>query len=112
MIRATGSNPVQATFDHYRRLVGIPGHVNAALKMMAGWDLDALYGDLEQLIPPLFLVTCLNDQTVSPNQAITLSNRLPNSILKKIPKLGHLGHEESPDLFKALFDEIVQSCRS
>ena len=108
MIRATGSNPVQATFDHYRRLVGIPGHVNAALKMMAGWDLDALYADLEQLIPPLFLVTCLNDQTVSPSQAIALSNRLPNSILKKIPELGHLGHEESPDLFKALFDEIVQ----
>ena len=27
---------------------------------------------------------------------------------EKIPELGHLGHEESPDLFKALFDEIVQ----
>jgi len=60
------------------------------------------------LIPPLFLVTCLNDQTVSPSQARALSHRLPNSVLKEIPSLGHLGHEESPGVFGCLFNEIVQ----
>ncbi len=107
MIRATGSHPVETTFDHYRQLVGIPGHVNAALKMMAGWDLEALDINLEKLIPPVYLLTCLNDQTVSPSQARALSNRLKNSILKEIPALGHLGHEESPDVFMSLFNEIV-----
>ena len=84
MIRATGSHTVETTLHHYRRLVGTPGHVNAALKMMAGWDLEDLDRRLEQLTPPLFLVTCLNDQTVSPSQAAALSQRLPNSILKKV----------------------------
>ncbi|MGH1551379.1 hypothetical protein ACRAWF_01845 [Streptomyces sp. L7] len=55
-MKGTGST-IDATGERlYRRLVGSPGHVAAALEMMANWDLHPLGRDLPRLKTALLLV--------------------------------------------------------
>lgn len=107
MVASTGSTLPPEALDHYRRLVQMPGHVGAALKMMASWDLAALNRDLPRLQPRLWLLVCSNDRAVPQTQARSLHRRLPLSRLRLLPGLGHLGHEEDPAQFQRLVREIA-----
>lgn len=98
MLRATGSHLEPEGIELYRRLVADPEHVAGALAMMARWDLTALEADLEQLTVPLWLIATEGDETVPAQQSISLAERLPGSHLVLFPDLGHLAHEERPDL--------------
>jgi len=85
----------------YARLVSNPGHAAGALAMMARWDLQALQRDLPRLRAPLHLVVGANDRTVAPAQAHSVLALLPPHPLTRVttlPGLGHLAHEERPDL--------------
>ena len=106
LIEGTGSALAPEGVERYRRLVGHPPHVAAALKMMASWDLEALEPDLDKLQLPVHLVACQNDHTVPPSQSEALASRLADARLHRLAGLGHLGHEESPQLFAALLREI------
>jgi magnesium chelatase accessory protein len=106
LIRDTGSSPPAASVDCYQRLMCTPGHVAAALDMMANWDLDLLARQLSGLEAPLHLVACANDRTVPPVDAERLARLLRVAHLHRVPALGHLGHEENPALFDALVAEI------
>ena len=107
LLRQTGSRPPTASVDAYRRLTRSSQHVQAALRMMANWDLEAHERRLKDLEPPLHLVACSQDLTVPPEQAERLARLLPNSILHRIPGLGHLGHEEDPAAFCTLIRQII-----
>lgn len=112
LIHSTGSALPAIDADCYRYLVSQPGHVAAALKMMASWDLPKLESDLPKLALPVHLVACLEDRTVPPNQAERLRSLLPHAVLHQLPALGHLGHEEDPRQFAALlrrFDTALQT---
>ena len=92
----------------YGKLVSNAGHAAGALAMMANWDLPQLAHDLRRLKVPLCLVVGANDQTISPRQArrvlamLSSSASAPQPSLTALADLGHLAHEERPDLVAAV----------
>ncbi len=96
LVANTGSRLEPSGHEFYRRLVRSPGHVRAALSMMANWDLNLIEQALPALQTPLYLVVAEGDQTVSPREARRVRERLPGAELTMLPGLGHLAHEERP----------------
>jgi magnesium chelatase accessory protein len=82
----------------YRKLVCSPTHVAAALRMMANWKLEPLLHDLPRLAPSLVLVAAANDRSISPIVAQQVREVLPDAIIEGVRSLGHLAHEEQPQL--------------
>jgi magnesium chelatase accessory protein len=110
LIRSTGSRLDAAGVDRYARLIANPGHVAAALQMMARWDLGSLQRGLRQLQVPLTLVVGSNDQSVPPEQAHRVRAWLLAATparLHVLPGLGHLAHEERPDLVAPLIERAA-----
>ncbi|ABM62384.1 alpha/beta fold hydrolase BchO [Halorhodospira halophila] len=99
VLARTGSRIDEAGIDLYQRLATHPGHVAAALGMMARTHdgLYALMEDLPQLTVPLVLFAASGDRTVPPAQAERVRLRLPSARLEILQGLGHLAHEEAPD---------------
>jgi magnesium chelatase accessory protein len=89
----------------YRRLFESPGHVAGALAMMAAWDLAPLARELPHLTAPLELIVGEADRAVPPADARTVARRVPGARLRLLPGLGHLAHEERPDLAAAIIAE-------
>jgi magnesium chelatase accessory protein len=106
LLRDTGSKIEPAGVELYARLARTPGHVAAALGMMANWDLAALAGDLQKLAPPLVLVIGSNDRTISPTTALRVREILPSAELVTLPGLGHLAHEERPEAIVELLERL------
>ncbi len=101
LIDGTGSKLDVAGLALYGQLVANPGHAAGVLGMMANWDLPQLARDLPRLTTPLCLVVGSNDRTIAPDQASRVLAMLPPSAkpaLVKLEGLGHLAHEERPDL--------------
>ncbi len=98
LVGFTGSRLDAAGIDYYQRLATNPGHVAAALGMMARShdDLYALEQELPRLAVPLALLTAERDQAVPPAQADRVRLRLPAARHEQLPGLGHLAHEEDP----------------
>jgi magnesium chelatase accessory protein len=96
LLRDTGSTIDARGVDLYGRLVRQPGHVAAALGMMANWDLRPLLRDLRRLAVPLVLVVGGHDRTVPPSDARRLRALVPGVRIVDLPALGHLAHEERP----------------
>ncbi len=103
LMDGTGSKLNDEGLALYRKLVSNPGHAAGALRMMANWDLLALTRDLPTLKTPLCLVVGANDRTIPPQQASQVRELMTQSSLGKVTLtnlsgLGHLAHEERPDL--------------
>ncbi len=98
VLRRTGSRLDDRGVELYQRLATDPGHVAAALGMMARThdDLYLLMEELPRLKPPLLLFVGAGDRTVPPVQAERVRLRLPSARLCVLPELGHLAHEERP----------------
>jgi magnesium chelatase accessory protein len=108
LLRDTGSRLDPESVELYRRLARRPGHVQGALAMMAGWDLAALARDLPGLAVPLRLLVGRNDRTVPPATARRVKALLPAAELVYLPGLGHLAHEERPEVVAASILERVR----
>ena len=104
LLRDTGSTIDADGVALYRRLVQSPPHVAAALRMMANWQLEPLVRDLPMLAAKLVLVTAENDLTISPDVASKVHALIRDSKIARLPKLGHLAHEERPDVIAELID--------
>jgi magnesium chelatase accessory protein len=102
LIANTGSTIDQQGIALYRTLVRNPVHVAAALRMMANWKLEPLLHDLPRLAPMLVLVSAANDRSISPDVARHVREILPHAIVERLPGLGHLAHEEAPQLVAQL----------
>ena len=108
LIGSTGSTLDAEGMALYGQLVSNPGHAAGALGMMANWDLPQLAHDLPKLKTRLALIVGSNDQTVPPRQASRLVALWPASSTAEPPRLstfqglGHLAHEERPDLLAGL----------
>jgi magnesium chelatase accessory protein len=107
LIDSTGSSLDARGTALYRKLASNPGHVGAALDMMANWGLRALERDLPRLAVRLVLVVASNDRTVPPGEAQRVRRLLPGAEVLTVPRLGHLAHEEDPVAFAALIRNIV-----
>jgi magnesium chelatase accessory protein len=109
LIEGTGSQLDAAGIELYVRLVSNPRHLAGALRMMGNWDLRAFERELPRLTIPLVLLVAENDLAVPPYQAVMVKQRVSNAIIYKLPGLGHLAHEEQPDLIAR---KILQICRA
>jgi magnesium chelatase accessory protein len=102
LIANTGSSIDDRGIALYRTLVCSSAHVAAALRMMANWKLEPLLHDLPRLATNLVLVAAANDRSISPTVAKRVREILPQAIIERVPDLGHLAHEEQPQLIADL----------
>jgi magnesium chelatase accessory protein len=95
----------------YRRLLASPAHVEAALAMLAVWDLPPLVRRLPQLRCRLELVFGEADRAVPPSVATDVAARVPRAHLVGLSGLGHLAHEQRPDLAVETIRRVAAECR-
>lgn len=105
LLAGTGSRIDAEGRRAYAMLVANPGHVAAALGMMANWDLRQLSASLPRLRARLLLIAGQGDLTVPARQSRQVHRQVPGSDLQLLPDLGHLAHEERPDLVATLMLE-------
>ena len=107
MLADTGSavNPLMSRC--YDTLLGNPDHIAGTLRMMAGWDLPPLLRRLPTLKMPVCLAAAEGDRTIPPERSTSVARDLPHARIMRIPNLGHLAHEENPEVFDAIFQEMV-----
>lgn len=96
LVEGTGSRLGDAGIAAYQHLMRQPSHAEAALGMMAHWDLRALERELPQLPVPLSLVVGARDRAVSPRQAERVAVRCAQATVLHLEGLGHLAQEEDP----------------
>lgn len=102
LIASTGSTVLPEQLAIYARLLKDRAHIKGALNMMAHWSLAEFGNLLQSAETPMTIAVGLNDQAVPPNQTARLKESLLKSRLIEFPDLGHLAHEEKPDLFATL----------
>lgn len=102
LIRGTGSAADLQGIALYRKLLRSSAHVAAALGMMANWQLEPLVKDLPKLATKLVLVAADNDRAIAPRVADRVHGLVANSQVERVHGLGHLAHEERPDLIAGL----------
>ena len=107
MLADTGSTVDPLMSRCYDTLLGNPDHIAGTLRMMAGWDLPPLLRRLSSLQAPVWLAAAEDDRTISPERSTSVAHDLPLACSVRIPGLGHLAHEEDPDVFDAIFQEMV-----
>jgi magnesium chelatase accessory protein len=98
LLASTGSRVDETLLTHYADLFGTAGHVNGVLGMMARWELHKLVPRLPGLATPMTLIVGAGDTMVPPDVSRHVAKLVPNSNLIELPKLGHLAHEEAPDI--------------
>jgi magnesium chelatase accessory protein len=108
LLANTGSTIDPQGIALYRKLVRDPAHVAAALRMMANWKLEPLLHDLPRLATPLLLIAAANDRSISPDVARQVHEILPHAIIERVAGLGHLAHEEQPQLIAQLVMKYAQ----
>ena len=102
LIAGTGSTIEPEGERLYGKLVANSQHVAAALRMMANWDLQPLVRDLPRCPSDLFLIAASNDRAVTPDVARRVKELVPKARMEVVRGLGHLVHEEAPELIAAL----------
>jgi len=107
LLADTGSRLDAQGLELYARLFRRPGHVAGTLAMMAAWGLPAFVRDLPRLATPLTLVSALGDRTIRPDTARRVREKLPAARLVEWPGLGHLAHEENPQLLAKLIADLM-----
>ncbi len=108
LLRGTGSLLDDRGVELYGRLVRSPAHVAGALAMMANWELEPLERNLPKLATPLVLVVGEEDRTVSPQDAARVAARAPGARIVPLAHLGHLAHEEKPQVIAALITRLAR----
>jgi magnesium chelatase accessory protein len=108
LLAGTGSHLDAAGVELYWRLVRSEGHVNGALRMMAQWELERLEPDLPRLAVPLTLVVGEADPMVPLAEALRVQRMLPQATLIRLPRLGHLAHEEQPEAVAAIIFALAE----
>ena len=98
LIDSTGSTVDAHYLEMYRRLASNPGHVSAALNMMANWDLTTLVDELSRYRGFVELVCAMRARMVPPSQARAVAQRMHNARVTSFEHCGHLLHEEAPEL--------------
>ena len=96
LLAQTGSRLDARGLAFYHQLASNPAHAQAALSMMANWNLAQLEARLPTLTVPLVLVVGTKDGSISPSDADTLRRRAQVASIERLRGLGHLAHEEDP----------------
>jgi magnesium chelatase accessory protein len=98
LVDETGSWLNAQGVDYYARLIRQPAHVRGVLAMMAAWDMGALGRRMPELRGPVFMHLGGRDTTVPTSWSGRTYGILPQARGITVPELGHLAHEEAPEL--------------
>lgn len=98
LLVGTGSIPTEEMTRLYFALASDRAHVDATLAMMSQWNLDPLLTKLDQINSPVLMITGAKDKAVPPDVSAQAAELLPDGRLVALPDLGHLMHEEEPEL--------------
>ena len=109
LLASTGSQLDADGVAQYTTLMRDPKHVGGALSMMGNWQLEEFARDLPTLSTPLVLLVGENDKTVPPRQAAMVAAQVKRAQVRRLPKLGHLAHEEAPLLVAGEIRSICQA---
>jgi magnesium chelatase accessory protein len=109
LISGTGSSIDERGLAGYAVLFRDPEHVGATLRMMAQWDLQNLNADFPKLMSELVLIATGADRAVPADQAFKVKQLVPRGKVIYLRDLGHLAHEERPQM---IADLILQEARS
>lgn len=107
LINNTGSTLTKSEILFYQRLISDRSHVDGTLAMMAQWDLGPLLASLPKLQMETLLLAAENDRAVPPDTSRKAAAEMPNAAFEIIPKLGHLMHEENPELICTKIKEFL-----
>jgi magnesium chelatase accessory protein len=97
LIQGIGSNLSAEDLAWYQRLMCSPGHVSAALQMMARWELDTLLDEMRTLDIPLLLVAGEKDTAVAMEDTRKVAETVSSARFGLMSDAGHLAHEEQPE---------------
>jgi magnesium chelatase accessory protein len=109
LLEATGSDFDPRTLELYVKLASDRSHVSGTIAMMAQWNIDSLLGQIDRIQCPVLLLAGALDGTVPPDVSQTAAARLPYGEARVLPGLGHLMHEEAPELIAGEISAFV--CR-
>jgi magnesium chelatase accessory protein len=98
LIANTGSKIDDAGLALYGRLIRATGHIEGTLGMMAHWDLKPLLAEMPRVTGSVTLVAAEKDRAVPPSVARDAQAMIPGSTLISLSGLGHLAHEEAPEV--------------
>lgn len=98
LIEKTGSRLDAEGVGWYARLMERPSHIAGTLKLMAHWKLRPLLDDLGRLDARTVLVAGARDRATPPKDVEAAGRRIPGCRTVTLDGLGHLAHEEAPDL--------------
>lgn len=98
LIRSTGSAIDAEGMGFYARLMRDRAHVDATLAMMSQWDIQPLIEAMPGIGVPSLLLAGEMDRAVPPATSARAAERLSEAQSETLPGLGHLMHEERPDL--------------
>lgn len=108
LIDSTGSRLDPAGLALYRAVISDRGHVDATLNMMAQWELDGLTEALARIATPCLLLAGEGDRAVPPATSERAAEKLPHATAVRLPGLGHLAHEEAPELVAGLIRDYLE----
>lgn len=106
--RATGSTIDARGIAAYEALMGNRHHCGGAMEMMASWDLEKLSRLLPQVTSPVLLVHAAGDTAVPLSSVEQVAQTMPDCRLEVLPALGHLAHEERPEIAANLIRDFVK----
>lgn len=112
LLANTGSTVDAKGGELYALLMRNPAHIEGALSMMAHWDLLALGRDLPRLETPVEFIVAKNDRAVPPQATRKIAARMRQARIYEVPGLGHLAHEEAPELHARLLCELWDQAQS
>jgi magnesium chelatase accessory protein len=110
LVASTGSRLAAPQVEHYRDLLQQPRHVAGALQMMASWQVGPLVPALRRRLTQqpisLMLAAGSADTTVAPAQSQRVAQHLPGARFRMLADLGHLAHEEAPEVVGDLLAQM------
>jgi len=109
LLASTGSDIGPEGRRLYERLVRDPAHVDGTLAMMAQWQLDGLIARLPGITTPTLLLTGSTDRAVPPSCSVDAAARMPDARVQDFAGLGHLMHEEAPQVTATAITDFFQA---
>jgi magnesium chelatase accessory protein len=107
VLESTGSRVSEQDIELYAKLLQQPAHVMSALSLMSQWDLGSFIAQLTFLTQPLYLLVGGNDKAVPLKDVFEIMQHVKAATLYPLPQLGHLAHEEQPDLVGERILQII-----
>ena len=109
ILASTGSQLSEEDIFFYRVLMQSPVHLKGVLQMMSHWNLGQLPDQLSQLSGHVLIQAGVNDSTIPFGHAVSSHHKIAQSQLQPLSDLGHLAHEENPQVCAQMILQWLQT---